>query len=50
MEKRKEVIGLEKIFIHLFIYLSTFIAHFPRVRSKRFTFTLTLLAMLPGQH
>jgi hypothetical protein len=32
----------------LFIYLSTFIAHYPRVSSKRFTFTLTLLAMLPG--
>jgi hypothetical protein len=30
------------------IYLSTFIAHYPRVSSKRFTLTLTLLAMLPG--
>jgi hypothetical protein len=41
-------------FIYLFIYfyyffLNTFIAHYPRVSSKRFTFTLTLLAaMLPG--
>jgi hypothetical protein len=32
----------------IFIYLSSFIAHYPRVSSKRFTFTLTLLAMLPG--
>jgi hypothetical protein len=28
--------------------LSTFIARYPRVSSKRFTSTLTLLAMLPG--
>jgi hypothetical protein len=36
-------------FILFFLfYLSTFIAHYPRVSSKRFTFTLTLLAMLPG--
>jgi hypothetical protein len=35
-------------FIYLFIYLSTLIEHYPRVSSKRFTFTLTLLAVLPG--
>jgi hypothetical protein len=29
-------------------YFSTFIAHYPRVSSKRFTFTLTLLARLLG--
>jgi hypothetical protein len=37
-----------QILFHLFIHLSTFIAHYPRVSSKRFTFTLTLLAVLPG--
>jgi hypothetical protein len=38
------------LFIYLFIclFLSTFIAYYPRVSSKRFTFTLTQLAMLPG--
>jgi hypothetical protein len=34
--------------INILFYLSTFKAHYPRVSSKRFTFTLTLLAMLPG--
>jgi hypothetical protein len=33
-------------FYFLCINLSTFIAHYPRVSSKRFTFTLTLLVML----
>jgi hypothetical protein len=29
-------------------FFSTFLAHYSRLSSKRFTFTLTLLAMLPG--
>jgi hypothetical protein len=32
----------------LIIILGTFIAHYPRESSMRFTFTLTLLAVLPG--
>jgi surface polysaccharide O-acyltransferase-like enzyme len=33
---------------YLFYFiLGIFIAHYPRVSSKRFTFTLTLLAVLP---
>jgi hypothetical protein len=39
---------IEEIVILFFNYVSTLIAHYPRVSSKRFTFTLTLLAMLPG--
>jgi hypothetical protein len=33
---------------YVFIYLNTFKVHYPRVSSKRFTFTFTPLAMLPG--
>jgi hypothetical protein len=36
------------LFYFILFYFSTFIAHYPRVSSERFTFTLTLLAMLPG--
>jgi hypothetical protein len=32
----------------LFIHVNTFIACYPRVSSKRFTFTFTTQAMLPG--
>jgi hypothetical protein len=35
------------MFYGRFIYWDTFIAHYPRVSSKRFTFTFTRLAMLP---
>jgi hypothetical protein len=34
--------------IFYYYYLSTFIVHYPRVSSKRFTFILTLLGILLG--
>jgi hypothetical protein len=36
------------VYLFIFMYLSTFIAHYPRVSSKRFAFIFTSLAFLPG--
>jgi hypothetical protein len=45
-----QIAEVRNIFFLVFkkLNLNIFIAHYPRVSSKRFTFTLTLLAMLPG--
>jgi hypothetical protein len=48
-EVRTSKRGARAHVVNFFLFnFSTFIAHYPRVGSKCFTFTLTLLAMLPG--